>query len=369
MSYNSIMHVFKTIAHWVAIGFLSLWLVLALVVLPVSMHLTNRQTVKSWAGDTRLLEGVVEVIPIFLAQTQEEEEQDSASLSQLLDSSGIDTTILTTASEDVITPEYLRQKLFPIIDGFYDWLEGETTSPVFDIILSDRLTVLADNLSGPLTSELNKLPTCPASSSLDSEFNPITAQCVPAEAEVDQLIDEFSNSLTHFGDTPDIVISSDEMDWDQTTLEAVPRAYSVVNHLPLYLGGLILVFSVLIVVLSKSIKRGLKSLSWTFIVNGAVVGVSFWLLGAIDGLTSVSDSEMPQSVIDNLINPFIDIVIDEIARTGVMMSLISVSIGAIIWLATYMHHKIAHSHPSYAKVRDTTPSEKSETKYINKISK
>lgn len=367
----SIMHALKSIAHWVAIGFLSLWLVLALVVLPVSMHLTNRQTIKSWVGDTQLLEGVSEIIPVFLAQTQEEEEegQDSDSLSQLLDQSGIDTTVLADASEEVITPEYVRQKLFPVIDGIYDWLEGDTSSPIFDIVISDRLTALADNLSGPLTSELNKLPECPPGTPLDSEFNPIVAQCLPAGVVVDQAIDDFSKSLTDFGDTPDIAISSDEMEWDEETLETVPKVYSVVNYLPLYLGGLILVFSVLVVVLAKSLPRGLKRVSWSFIINGALVGISFWLLGAIDQLTSVDDSDMPQSLVDNLIEPFLEIVIGEIARTGVMISLISISIGAAIWLATFMHHKITHSHDGYAKVRDTTPSEKSETKYINKISK
>lgn len=375
MSYNLIVNIFKSIAHWMAIGFLSLWLILALVVLPVSMHLTNRQTIKSWVGNTKLLEGVSEVVPIFLAQTQEEEEEEGEgednadSVTQLLEQSGIDTTILTTASEDVITPEYVRQKLFPVIDGIYDWLEGETSSPVFSIVLSDRLTTLADNLSGPLTSELNKLPECPPGISLDSEFNPIIAQCLPVGIEVDQAIDDFSSSLTDFGDTSDISISSDDMEWDEATLETGPRIYSMINNLPLYFGGLILVFSVLVVVLAKSLPRGLKRVSWTYIINGALAGISFWLLGAIDKFTVVDGSDMPKSVVDNLIEPFIDIVIGEIVKTGVMLSLILISIGAAIWLATFMHHKIAHSHGSYAKVRDTTPSEKSETKYINKISK
>ncbi len=369
MSYNSIMHVLKTIAHWVAIGFLSLWLVLALVVLPVSMHLTNRQSIKGWVGNTKLLEGISEVIPLFLAQTQEEDKENGDSVIELLEQSGIDTTVLTTASEDILTPEYVRQKLFPLIDGAYDWLEGDTPSPIFKIVLSDRLTALADNLSGPLTSELNKLPECPPGTPLDDEFNPIVAQCLPAGVDVNQLVNDFSSSLTHFGDTPDIVISSDEIEWDEAVLETGPRIYSIVNNLPLYLGGLILVFSVLVVFLAKSISHGLKRVSWSFIINGALVGISFWLLGAIDQLTSVGDSEMPQSVVDNLIEPFIDIVIGEISKTGVMLSVISVAIGAAIWLAVLMHHKIVHSHDGYAKVRDTTPSEKSETKYINKISK
>jgi len=364
------MHMFKTTAFWVATGLLSLFLVLALVVLPVSIELTNRQTVKSWVGDTRLLEGALEAMPVFLAQVQEESELTGNSLEQMLNSSGIDTNQLVEATNGVITPEYIKQKLFPVIDGFYDWLEGKTESPEFEIVLSDRLTALADNLSKPLTSELNKLPTCPVSMSYDEQFNPITAQCLPAGVNVSQLVNDYSGALTHFGDTPDIVISSDDLNLDDSVLTTGPRVYSIVDNLPLYFGGLILVFSVLVVTLGKSTKYGLRKLSWIYMINGAIVGASFWILGHSDFLLNTSNTDAPQVVVDNIIRPITEIVLGEISKTGVMLSLISVSAGAAIWLATFVHHKVAHSHEAeYTKVHDTKPSEKSETHHVNKIGK
>ncbi len=369
------MHMFKVISFWFTFLLLNTALVLALVITPVSMHLTNRQSLKNWVSDPELLDGVLEVVPTLLSEAFEGEEE--AGLVQISeDIIGVDMQQLVKAAEDVLTPAYLTEKIFPVIDGVYDWLEGATDSPEFNIVLSDRLTALADAVSGPLKSELAKLPACPSNLQYSPDFNPIEALCVPPGTDVSFIVDEFTRQLTASPEIADISFSSDDMEFDEELLTTAPTVYSGISNLPYIFGAMVLLLSAAFVLLAKSFKKGLNKLSWIFIVNGTFTGLSFWILGNTDIFIKINTSDGVNDLVEeNILKPLLTAVLGDIARTGLLISLFAVAVGVVILLANYTHHKITHEQkesskkPAKKKSPDSTPTERQETRYINKIAK
>ncbi len=370
------MHMLKKISFWFAFSLLNTALLLALVVTPVSTHLTNRESIKSWVSNPEVLDGVSEVVPTILSDAFEGDGNE-VGLTQVSEQIiGVNLNELADASSDILTPEYITQKLYPVIDGVYDWLEGKTDSPEFNVVLSDKLTALADAVGGPLKSELAKLPACPSNLVYTPDFNPIEALCVPPGTDVNFIVDEFTRQITTSPDIADISFSSDDMEFDEELLTTAPLVYSGASNLPYVFAGVALLFSVAVVLLSKSTRHGLRNLSWIYIGNGLLVALSFWILGNTDAFVNINSAEGISPVVaDNLIEPFIKIVLSDIARTGLLISLSVAAIGAAILLALYTHHKIAHEQDenskktTKAKKETPAPTSRQEARYLNKIAK
>jgi len=366
----------KKISFWFAFFLLNTALLLALTVTPVSTHLTNRESIKSWVSNPEVLDGVAEVVPTILSDAFEGDGNE-VGLTQVSEQIvGVNLNELTDASSDILTPEYITQKIYPVIDGVYDWLEGKTDSPEFNVVLSDRITALATAVSGPLKSELAKLPACPNNLVYTPDFNPIEALCVPPGTDVSFIVDEFTRQITTSPEIADISFSSDDMELDEEVLAAGPNIYYVVKNLPYVYIGAVLLFSVALILLSESTLRGLRNLSWVFIGNGLLVALSFWILGNTDAFININSVEgISPAVADNLIEPFIKVVLSDIARTGLLISLSAATIGAAILLALYTHHKIAHEQDENSKKTTKTkkeisvPTSRQETRYLNKIGK
>lgn len=369
------MHVFKKISLWVVTLVLTIALTTMLLAAPITTRLTNRQSIKNWVSSPEVLNGVAEVVPTVLSQTFEgDNEVGLTQISQQV--VGVDLNQLADASLTIITPEYITQKLNPVIDGTYDWLEGKTDSPEFSVVLSDKLTALADAVSGPLKSELAKLPDCPKEIAYSSEFNPIDALCVPPGTDINFIVDEFSQQLTASPEMSDVNISSDDIDFDQELLTTGPEVFSVMRNLPYILGGLTLLLSVGFVLLSKSFKRGLSKLSWIFVGNGLLAFVGFWILGNSDLLGTFDFGDGPDAAImESVMRPLMNIVFSDIASLGKQVGLFVAALGIVIWLANYTHHKISHEQKENSKKPQTTKSPKPPVKnnqdsnYIEKLTK
>lgn len=333
---------FKKIALTLSLGLLTLFLSFSLSILPFTLKLTNRQTVKTWVGNDEFLKAVVQALPDMAAESQTDNAQTPDNLTQTLEAGGLDTSILAPAAEEVFTSDYMREKLYPVIDGFYDWLEGKTESPQFSITFNDRLTSLADSISDPLSSELGKLPACPAGTVFDSQFDPLSAQCIPEGTNVNQIISDFSKEFTQSDNPLSTAITSDDLQLDEETLDYGPKAYSAAQKLPLFFGIAILLFSLLSIASAATLESGLKKVSWSFIINGALMAVFFWALGSLDQLFSFDSSDLSEAAINGIMKPLLNVVFSDISKTGMALSTISVGIGVAIYLANITHRKLSH---------------------------
>lgn len=362
------MHVFRIISFWLTFVFFSAFLVLSLVVPPVTTHITDREAVKSWVNNPEVLDGVGQVVPEIISEALDE----GSSLVQVSETpAGIDTDQLVDAAQEVLTPEYLAGKTDPIIDGIYTWLEGDTEEPEFEADLSDKLNTVIVALKAPLRSELAKLPVCPSDISHTDDFNLFETPCVPQDVDIDKIVNTFSEFITGSEAEIDFTISSENIDFSEEVISYGPNVFAGLSAMPAFFMVMTILFGVAAVFLAVSRVKGLRKLSWSMILIGAITATGFWLISRIDNFNSEANEPLEELIFEKVASPLLKAILADISSTGVLLSLFVVVLGIIILLATHVHKKVHKEHQqhqkSVGKIKDTTPSERQESIYINKI--
>ncbi len=362
------MHVLRIISFWLTFVFFSAFLVLSLVVPPVTTHITDREAVKSWVNDPNVLNGIGEVVPEIISESLNEE----SSLVQVSDTPlGVDIDQLVDAAQEVLTPEYLAGKTDPIIDGVYAWLEGDTEEPEFEIDLSDKLNAVVVALKAPLRSELAKLPVCPSNISHTDDFNLFETPCVPQDVDIDKIVDTFSEFITGSDADIDFTVSSENIDFSEEVINYGPNVFAGLSAMPVFFALMTILFGTATVFLASSRAKGLRMLSWSMIFNGIIIAIGFWLISGINNFSSEANDPLEELIFEKVATPLLQAILADISKTGLLLSLFTVVIGIIIWLLTHVHKKVHKEHElhqkSVGKLKDATPSERQESIYINKI--
>lgn len=321
---------------------------------------------KSWVNDPEVLGGLATVVPEIVSESVGNE---GAALVKIADTPvGIDAAQLSAAVEEVLTPEYLSEKTDPIIDGIYDWLEGNTDKPEFEVNFTDRLTAVVNAMKAPLTSELAKLPDCPASIEYTTNFNPLESPCVPLGIDIEGIVNTFSEYATSNATDIDITVSSDDLDLSDEVLENAPRVYSGLAAMPAFFGILTLLFGVAAVFLADTKTKGLRWLSWSMVINAAITTVGFWLVTRSDTFSSEATDATEKLIFDEVVTPLVKTVLKDIGNTGVTLGLAVFVMGIAIWLLTHVYHKV-HEEQSAdnKKIKNAIPTDRQQSIYINRI--
>ncbi|HXY17878.1 MAG TPA: hypothetical protein VEH48_00465, partial [Candidatus Nitrosopolaris sp.] len=87
-------------------------------------------------------------------------------------------SLVRTAAGQTFTPQLVQQNTEATIDGVYDWLDGKTPLPDFQIDLTNTKTAFAANVAKAAQQQLQALPVCSSAASAEN-FDPLTASCLP----------------------------------------------------------------------------------------------------------------------------------------------------------------------------------------------
>lgn len=229
-----------------------------------------------------------------------------------------------------ITPQDIREvakESFPassmqtdgekVLDGFYDWFKGNTSSPEFSVNLSTRQAAFAKAMTDKLEVKINALPECATTGRYTVQaFDPFKADCRPKGADVTAELTSFENDLATSKDVlPQTVFSASDLkiknkDGQQeaiaSVLSWVPRAYRGVLWAPLLLGIITLASALGLIFLSTSRRKGFMRFAGGLVFVGIVMIVSGFLLGpAFDKLNSLTSKSLgaQASMTQNIINP------------------------------------------------------------------
>ncbi len=95
--------------------------------------ITDRNTVKAWLNDSdtyvHIEENMLNLIEI------EDENGNKQTLQESLDIGGLDGDVIVAVISDSYNAEFLQSAFERVIDGTYDWLEGKTPQPEFEVSL------------------------------------------------------------------------------------------------------------------------------------------------------------------------------------------------------------------------------------------
>lgn len=339
----TLMDIVKKIFHAIFIGLLGFLTVLSIIAITLSLIATDREVIKSWPTDAGVYPKISDQL-LSLVQ-QGDSHGDEKSLDQTLDDSRIDQAGLNSALKSVFTPSYWQSKFDPLVDSFYDWLSGQSPELKFKVAFNDRTDELVAALKTELTKQLSTYPTC-SPSQVPKEFDPLSATCLPPGVSAKQAVSQFTNELAGPDSFLDeAVFTQDDLELDADAQQNAPRVYSALESLPWILGSTMLVLAILAVLTDKSILRGIRKVGQTLFGIGLVSWISFFIGHklATGFQLRPENGDIDQDVFNNIVQPFVRAVFDDVTTTGLWVSLFVVITGTLAWLGAFIWHKVHHN--------------------------
>jgi hypothetical protein len=167
---------------------------------------------------------------------------------------------MTDSISEYFTPEYTEQTANTVIDGVYDWLEGKTEKPEFQIQLAQDEEKFKNTMIDLIDQHMNSLPVCDPNYQPPEGMSPFEAECRPAnysKTDLENQINQQEDSEEFNQIFDKTTISSSDLEIDPKLSENAQKAYKLLNFLPVLVLGIALFLVLLIVLLVPTFKTGL----------------------------------------------------------------------------------------------------------------
>lgn len=201
--------------------------------------------------------------------------------------SGIDPAILKQVGEKVLTPTKVQSYAEQIIDGTYNWLEGETAQPEFNLNVGSLQTEFGGAVGDVAVDRVQKLPLCTYQqlAAMDTrDIDPFNLKCRPPginlAAERAKLVKEVANTNDTLADSSLTAADLKDKESGQTpfqNLSFLPTLFQWSKAWPIILGVLGLATAAGVIFWSEDRNKAVKRLSIKLIVTGVVLLVGIWL--------------------------------------------------------------------------------------------
>jgi hypothetical protein len=302
------MKTFLKVIRYIISIILIIPLLLLLIVSPpliaTSQTVTHRENIKNILEQSGIYENLFDTILPIITQSSDQESEQMAELFE-------EGSEFRAAIDQELTPLKLKTKVDIVIDAMYDWLEGKTSSPEFEVYLVESDQAVKNIFSSMLIAKFEDLPTCSSNAQLESTAqNPMEAECKPtdydssqittlineemSEDEIDQIREQFKLS------SEDIVFSSQDA-------ELYQNIFIILSWLHTVLLVVLAVLTILILLLLPGWKGSFITLSILYLIPSVI-----WLLTSffnpfknalkLAELSTGTEAQM-QSLFINLFSP------------------------------------------------------------------
>lgn len=247
--------------------------------------LGNRDAVKRWLNESQFYDRVA--TSVLEQASKGHAESDKQSIP-------VDDPNVRQIVNTAFSPDFLQRSIESVLDGTYNWLEGNSDKPEFRVDLADAKQRLADGLGNYAVSRAASLPACTAAQSaqLSQEgFDALNAPCLPpgvnpqtAAADLrNQIItsEDFLGETSFSGDDLKVTSNGREVSIDQAAeFKRLQSAYQAGLLAPLLLGLTAVAAAVVIVFLSSSKKSGLIRAGLISLTAGLLLAISWGVLAS-----------------------------------------------------------------------------------------
>jgi hypothetical protein len=325
--------------HKVFIGLLGALIWIMIPTLAASINFTNPDQIKAWLVEGQVYDQVLNESLSFV-----ELDGDGQTISEQANGGALDTDALVSAVKTAIPATFVQEQTEGVIDGTFVWLRSETSQPEFSLSLNEKSEDIEEALTKELTVQLEKLPPCTqaeleqqAMSAVQPEVLELT--CLPPGVSPAEQAAIFS---TDFVSQPDGLVQSefnqDDLRLGSSANANVPVLFSVIELLPTFFWTFLIAFSAIVLITSRSIRRGLKEVGATLLFSsGVLVAMSFLggRLASAPGkyIVDPQKSDAQAQAARNVVEPLAKNVAIDLSNTALQLSLIVMAIGAILLLA------------------------------------
>jgi len=254
--------------------------------------------------------------------------------------------IVKAAATSTLTPQFLRTNVNQALGSIYQWLDGTTNQPKFNINLNDVKTQLADKVAAGAKQRATALPVCttlPVSSSFDA-FN---ATCLPRGVTADQVAVQVRSDILGgqgFLDNTniqasDVKTSGSKQSVFDGSLKKLPSYFKQFKRSPFILLALSVVIALVTAYIYRPKLRGLRHIG--FILGGTGIFVILFGLGVNEAVSNkiTPHINLSNSVFQVSLRAVIRDLAHDLRSSYILIGVIYLAIGAIAVGAAYYLQK------------------------------
>jgi hypothetical protein len=205
------------------------------------------------------------------------------------------------AAESSFSPQVVQQSSEKVIDGIYNWLDGKTSQPNFNVNLTSVKASFAEKVGEAAKNNAATLPPC-APGVTPSSDDPFNASCLPRGVTPAQVGEQAKNEVLNaqgFLEHPNITASSiqgsnSNQDVFNNQLKDAPKQYQRVKKTPFILIILSALIIAAIIFLNTSKRKGLRHVGIVLLATGIFMLLFAWGLNRV-----VTHSVIPKMRFDN----------------------------------------------------------------------
>jgi hypothetical protein len=203
------------------------------------------------------------------------------------------------AAQESFSPQVVKDSSEKAVDGIYDWLDGKSPQPQFDIDLSNVKNDFAEKVGVAAKTKAATLPVC---TSAPATTDPFSATCVPPATTPEQIGEQAKNDVLNgqgFLEHPKITSdsfksASGNHSLFEGKLKDAPKKYQLAKKIPYILAVLSILTMLAIVFLSTTRRKGLRRVGIIMALVGAFMLAFAWGLNRV-----VTQNITPKIVVEN----------------------------------------------------------------------
>jgi hypothetical protein len=207
---------------------------------------------------------------------------------------------IKSAAQESFSPQVVQTSTEKVIDGVYDWLNGKTAQPDFNVDLTNVKTTFAEKIGQAAAARAATLPKCTAPPESTDPFN---ATCLPPTVTPTAVgIQAKNDVLTGQGflDHPTITADSVKKEganqsvFEQGQLKNAPKQFQRVKKTPFILSVLAILAVLAVIFCSANRRAGLRRAGITLSIIGAFMLFFSWSFNRV-----ATHNVVPQIHLDN----------------------------------------------------------------------
>jgi len=236
----------------------------------------------------------------------------------------------------IFSSEDIKPKIETVIDALYDWLEGKTVYPEFEVYLIDDEDTFKDLFLSVTMLRMEGLPTCSTEAqSIPTDM--MDVECIPAGTNLNNLETSFqkaldSNQMDMTETMDSFKFSSDQLNISYDNAILAQSIFRVVKILPILLCAVLFLLTVIILLLIPSTKGSFITTSIIYLLTGLL----FLILGSVKNIAqilqsiSTSNIDIPYSQMKDLITNLLVPLFESILHNIFIYSLVILGVGVIL---------------------------------------
>ncbi len=269
--------------HWVRKGFIYLLALLLLFSLIFGAVATSINSIATKPHKISVLLNSSGVYDAFV--TSAIEQAQKSDLNNVTTSSvSLSDPAVTQAARAAFSDEQIQRYVDTFLSSNYDWLNGKSSTPNFNIDLTSAKQAFAKEVGDRVQNQLANLPVCSTSQLAQlqnlQQADPLTITCRPAglnpQTEAARISQEISNNTSFLSNQ---AITAANINPNRTSqskpyyvkLSFAPKTYRVWTHLPWLCLVLGLASASGIIFLSRRRRQGVRKVGIVLLIAGLVL--------------------------------------------------------------------------------------------------